>query len=503
MSEAPFVGPQPFGEQDVIWGRGAEISELRYLVGAKRIVVLHSPSGAGKSSLLRARNGLLNRLRESGRFEVWGPARVHQPPEQLTVANRFAWSAINDFEQSRNEGVRPAAAFASTDLASYIRDRAPARNPLLVFDQFEEVLRIEPALGKPKVEFFEQLGQALYDPSVWALFVIREDYLAALRPYARMIPTHLQHRYRINFLRRKDQALEAVRAPLEQLHRRFEEGAAEAMLTSLATNKILDGNRYVETVGDYVEPLQIQLVCADLWPRIRDRNVATPIRLKDFGDLNKALGDYYASKVKREDRETERRIRDWFDKKLIGPDGVRNLVRKEPQETAGLSNVEIENLVVHSYLVRQEPRTGSMWFELSHDRLLEPIRTNNQQWFEGTLTLLQQSSALWDARGRPDNLLLLGKRLKKAKAEVVKKAIELSSLDSDYMRVCNSMQEALEHDKKFRVVKHGCLTYFLIWLFATMFNVVESLTGARALGVIVPCTLIYFAWRWWSTAERR
>ena len=76
MNDSPFVGPRPFGQKHTIYGRDLEISELRCLLGAKRIVLLHSPSGAGKTSRLTARNGLLARLRDSERFEVFGIGRV-------------------------------------------------------------------------------------------------------------------------------------------------------------------------------------------------------------------------------------------------------------------------------------------------------------------------------------------------------------------------------------------------------------------------------------------
>src|ERR1039457_2985010 len=88
----PFVGPRPIETGQRIFGRDREIEELYYLLSAERIVLLHSPSGAGKSSLIQA--GLIPRLDEL--FDVWGPTRVNlQPPEgQLAGANRYVRSAV-------------------------------------------------------------------------------------------------------------------------------------------------------------------------------------------------------------------------------------------------------------------------------------------------------------------------------------------------------------------------------------------------------------------------
>ena len=57
----PFVGPRPFHLGERLFGRGKEVPDLYYLLNAERIVMLHSPSGAGKSSLVQA--GLLPRLK--------------------------------------------------------------------------------------------------------------------------------------------------------------------------------------------------------------------------------------------------------------------------------------------------------------------------------------------------------------------------------------------------------------------------------------------------------
>ena len=52
----------------------------------------------------------------------------------------------------------------------------------------------------PKREFFRQLGELLRDRQYWALFIIREDYLAPFDPYAPLVPTQFKNRFRLDLL---------------------------------------------------------------------------------------------------------------------------------------------------------------------------------------------------------------------------------------------------------------------------------------------------------------
>ncbi len=83
----PYVGPKPLSGDQPIYGREREIADVYNLLIAERIVLLCSPSGAGKSSLISAKNGLLDRMKKH--FDVWPVARVHErPPAEAGDVNR-------------------------------------------------------------------------------------------------------------------------------------------------------------------------------------------------------------------------------------------------------------------------------------------------------------------------------------------------------------------------------------------------------------------------------
>jgi hypothetical protein len=81
----------------------------------------------------------------------------------------------------------------------------------MILDQFEEIL-MDPTNWAAKEEFFAQVGVALRDRRCWALLAMREDYLAGLDPYLRLIPTRLSTTYRLGLLN-KSAALNAIERP--------------------------------------------------------------------------------------------------------------------------------------------------------------------------------------------------------------------------------------------------------------------------------------------------
>ncbi len=164
----PFVGPRPIDTGQKIFGRDREIEQLYYLLSADNIVVLHSPSGAGKSSLIQA--GLIPRLAKQ--FDVWGPTRVNQPHEGGSGAgNRYVRSANLGFEaRIPQDFQRPQEQISKMTLSEYFagrpRRRSAPQNVVLVFDQFEEILTVDPLALEAKREFFAQLGKLLQNPRV-------------------------------------------------------------------------------------------------------------------------------------------------------------------------------------------------------------------------------------------------------------------------------------------------------------------------------------------------
>jgi hypothetical protein len=443
----PFVGPKPLERGQQIFGRDREIDQLYYLLSAERIVLLHSPSGAGKSSLLQA--GLIPRLQ--AQFDVWAPARVSLAANGDIGVNRYVRSCILGFEaEVPKELQRPADEIERMTLADYVvsrpRRRSAPKNLVLIFDQFEEILTIDPASIDAKHEFFKQLGQMLKDPHIWAIFALREDYLAPFDPYASLVPTNLKNRFRLDLMGR-DAASEAIEKTAELAGRRFAPEALKRLVSDLALMLVQqpDGE-FSREPGPYIEPLHLQVACLNLWQRMEpDRTEIQESDIAEFGDVSVALADYYASEVGKAangDVPVERNIRLWFGEKLIRRGRVRGSVLREHGASGKLNNDLIEKLI-KTHLVRPEQRAGATWYELAHDRLIEPILHDNEMWFAQHLNKLQQRALQWDHEGEPSALLLTGKDLAEAERWAKGSHLSMTPTEDRFLGACRQQRRRM------------------------------------------------------------
>ena len=454
----PYVGPRPFEPGERLYGRDREARELLDLLIAERIVVLYSPSGAGKTSLIQA--ALLPALQAEG-FQILPLIRVNlEPPDPEEpggqVANRYVLSMLHSLEETLPAEQRlPRATLPQLALPTYLERRLPladvADGVVLVFDQFEELLTIDPTDRAAKLAFFAQVGAALRDRRRWALFALREDYVAGLDPYVRPLPTRLSTSYRLDLLR-DEAARQAIQQPARRAGVDFTDAAAKKLIDDLRRMRVqrTDG-RSEEQLGPYVEPVQLQVVCLRLWERLPAAAIAiTEAEVVAAGDVDSALADYYAERVQAvaaETRVSERSIREWFDEQLITPQGLRGQVLQEPERTQGLDNQAISALV-DAHLVREEKRGGRVWFELAHDRLIEPVRKNNAAWLEAHLSLLQRRATLWDRQERPAGLLLRDRALAEAEGWASAHRDELTRAESDFLVACREARARAERERR-------------------------------------------------------
>jgi hypothetical protein len=178
-------------------------------------------------------------------------------------------------------------------------------------------------------------------------------------------------------------ALRAVTGPVAGTGRSFGAGVAERLVDDLRTSEFTD--RLGETTrvrADRVEPVQLQVVCSALWDALPlEATVITDEHLRSYADVDRTLADFCAravAEVAREHDLAETTVREWLERTFVTELGTRNTVYEGVSRTAGMSNA-IAGALVDRHILKTEWRSGSRWYELQHDRLIEPVRAGNRR----------------------------------------------------------------------------------------------------------------------------
>lgn len=428
----PYVGPRTFSQQeaDRFFGREREARELHSLVISERLVLFYAQSGAGKSSLINAR--LVPQLRESG-FPVLPTGRVSgELPEGIeNVDNIYIFNLLLSLDESDGAPDRFTDMSLSTFLTSltsldgthYYFDEDAATeldaeeedfesSPyVLIIDQFEEIVTTHPARWEDRADFFRQLAQAMdNDPYLWVILTLREDYVAPLDPYTPLLPANLRARF---YMQRMDYetALEAVSKPAEKFRRPFANGVAENLVDNLRQIRVYGGAQAESgktELGQFVEPVQLQVVCYQLWENLQGQPLGqiSQENLEQLGDVDEALAEFYEQAVAEVVDQTDVsqiELRNWFEEQLITEAGTRGTVYRGATHTGSIPNRAVD-LLSSKFLLRSEVRTGGTWYELVHDRFIEPILQANHEWRERQPLLRVAQN--WDDAGRPAAALL-------------------------------------------------------------------------------------------------
>ncbi len=461
----PYVGPSTFVEAQapLFFGREQEARDLTARVVSERLMLFYAQSGAGKSSLLNAR--LIPNLRGEEGFQVLPTGRVsgHLPERVKEVENIYVFNLIASLDQSSEDPLRLAGLTLSQFLASialesvvneqggrtrrwaYRPQPIPASAPnqssstaqtprfVLIIDQFEELITGHPERWTERADFFRQLNQALLDdPTLWVVLTLREDYVAALDPYADLLANRLRARFYMERMGSRA-ALEAVTQPAQLGGRPFAPGVAEQLVDNLRRVRL--PGQPVPIPGQYVEPVQLQVVCFQLWEQIRQRppGAITDADLQEAGNVDQTLGQFYEDALQAVLGDptlnvSERQLRTWFSSQLITEEGTRGTVFQGEESTAGMDN-RVVDILESRRLLRKEVRAGGDWIELVHDRFVEPIVLTNQQH----QTPLARVATLWADRQQDPWLLYRDAQLQASLAELAAQPAQFSSTEREFL----------------------------------------------------------------------
>ena len=484
MTDNPFVGPDPLGDHDLLFGRERDLRRVRNLLIAERVVLLHAPSGAGKSSFVQAglamdnssHHGLLKELQLSG-FRPLPVTRANRNPRAREVGlgaeiNRYSWSIRRRLLGSvAPSGFTDPSDPAIQNLNDFLKKACPETSPqqtalgdgstdddqieqpdyqawVLVIDQFEEVLTEDLTDSDAKKQFFKELGDAMRERrNIWFLLVMREESAAALTPYLRYLPRRIPSRYHLGMLSTK-----AARKVIEQIDRstgapRFRTDGIDEMVRDLASIQVeIGGGQSAPRARDFIEPMHMQIECRDLWNHHPEPQSIGATEARGHGDLKHSLMRYYDEQLAAMTLGLdERQVREWLDKNLILRGLYRFQVPREADSTLGLSNVLVDALI-KKHILREENREGHPWLELAHDRLVAAVHDANDAWYQLNLGRFQQFARQWNQNKQPPEDLILGHRLQELKKRW--ENLPLEAYEREFLMRSEAMEAEQENTRR-------------------------------------------------------
>lgn len=279
---------------------------------------------------------------------------------------------------------------------------------ILIIDQFEEITTTHLHRWKDRKRFFRQLERAMVDdPLLWVVLSLREDYVAALEPYAPLLESRMRTRFYMQPMGH-NAALEAIKEPARKGGHPFAPKVAEKLVDNLCQVRV-QGQSNTQP-GPSVEPVQLQVVCHQLWKEFTEQSLykkpSKQITSRHLGTVidfvDNALTSFYEqaiANVVETHKASEIALRAWFDRELIIEAKIRGMVYEGEESTAGLSNPVVKALR-ETFLLRPVFRSGRTWYELNHDRFVKPIAEANKIWWQ---KWQKQSPLIHDVRAWEDS----------------------------------------------------------------------------------------------------
>jgi hypothetical protein len=386
--DAPFRGMEAFryADKDLFFARAAVTRRLLRRVVVYRGVMLYGDSGTGKSSLVNA--GLAPAALEEGyhaeRLRVQPRSGEEFVVERLTAKTE----PLEYLPSTLVDGDEPRAVYSVAGLRARI-DRAlrerPEDHPLLVFDQFEELVTLfeeapVPGLrrrGKDTqqaiVKFIGELLENETRP-VKLLFVFREDYLAKVADLLSAHPEVLDRYVRVT-LPTAEAVPEIVRGPFERFPGRFGRELAPKIATRLS--ELMDQR----AGGAGISLSELQIVCLRLW---RDED---PEGLLDDKGVQGILEEHFSGALDGLDADVRYAAVALLGRMVTGS-GARNVVSEEDLLAyvsgedgvpAATLRVALRALQEDSQLIRREVRHNVAFYEIVSEFLAPWIRAKRDQ----------------------------------------------------------------------------------------------------------------------------
>ncbi|HUE89316.1 MAG TPA: hypothetical protein VMO26_24825 [Vicinamibacterales bacterium] len=340
-------------DQSIFAGRERDIREVVARICTNRTFVLYAASGLGKTSLLLA--GVFPKLRDRQFTPVY--VRTLEDPLQdlcAAVAREMQAPAVATLE----------------GLTAALEDH-PATT-VLVLDQFEEFFIHFRHVPQKRAEFVRSIAALARNATLKLriVFSLREDYLAELDGFRDDVPDLFTNDYRLR--------------PLTAF------GARQAIAQPLIVSGVDYDRRLLVRLVDLLadvqfDPVMLQILCTEVYRQAvaraesesrHDARIAET-DLHRAGELDGVVRRYLDRVLRAVPKGSVLLSRTVLDA-MITREKTKRAVTFEMLKNADFSASvdELERVLAtfeQHRLVRSEQRGRELWYELGHERLVQPV----------------------------------------------------------------------------------------------------------------------------------
>ncbi len=393
MNRYPGIRPFTAEDQFLFKGREQEKRDLFQLIILNDIVVLFGESGIGKTSLLQA--GVCPELEERSLHPVF--IRLNNtsfPPEVQVYQKLIDGDYISDdmppdlmlWEYLKN--------FWYVDLGEVF-------TPVVIFDQFEELFTLyTPEQRSTFVRQFadvangrvpKKLKNAPFSPrdkdletppSLKIVLSIRSDFLYLLDELSADIPAILRTRFQLKMLDRSN-AIEAITLPAQMKGNfsspsfSYHKDALDNIIDVLSKEEKTQLRTAKKSSEPEIEAFQLQLFCQHLENKIIEQKkengfIVTPSFYDGSAGIQKIINAFYSNVIAKVPADEQIDV-----EKLLAKGLIRNKRRIIMEESAIKEEFSLKQSTLDfmhdQRLLRKEARKGNLYYEVSHDTLVDPI----------------------------------------------------------------------------------------------------------------------------------